>query len=118
MNDTHTLRRPPKQTPTLYSQDGLGENALAFAHYFLPGSGADWYITEYNPAEDIAFGWAEIVPGCGEWGYISIAELEEISLPLVIDLGGEKLKSKYLMRVELDLYWNVRPMREVLANRQ
>lgn len=118
MNDAHTLRRPPKHTPSLYSQEELGENALSFAHYFLPGSGADWYITEYNPAEDIAFGWAEIIPGCGEWGYVSISELEQLSVPLVIDLGGEKLKSKYELKVELDLHWNVRPMREVLANRQ
>jgi hypothetical protein len=117
MNNTHTLSRPAESTPLLREQDELGENALVYAHYFLPGTGADWYVTEYDPIEDIIFGWAEVVPECGEWGYTSMSELEQISLPMKIRVGNEILISKYTMKVELDLHWNVRTMREVLAER-
>ena len=30
----------------LYSQDGKGNDAVAIAKFFLPGSGFTWYVTE------------------------------------------------------------------------
>lgn len=117
MNKAHTLRRPPKQTPVLYAQEGLGDRAMVYAHYFLPGTGADWYVTEYDPEEDIIFGWAELIPGCGEWGYTSVAEIERLTLrvPMMDLSGGQKFHLP--SAVELDRHWEVRTMREALANR-
>ena len=78
----------------------IGDDShVAFLHYFM--GGADWYILEKdtgNEGQIQAFGWAEILPGCGEYGYISIKE--------ITDAGAE-----------LDLYWTPKPMAEVLRCR-
>lgn len=73
--------------PKTYGQDGKGDQAIAYLHYFM--GGADWYITEADSDEDQegqhqAFGWADLGHGCGELGYISIVEL--IRLNVEIDL--------------------------------
>lgn len=72
------LRRPPKATPALYAQDGKGYDAIVYAHYFMGGS--DWFVTEYSPEEDMAFGWACLNGDrqMAELGYVSIAELESV----------------------------------------
>ena len=47
-------------------------------HFFM--GGCDWYIAEYGPAEDIAWGFV-ILNGDhqnSEWGYISLAELRKV----------------------------------------
>ncbi len=49
---------------------------IVVAHFFDPCSKANWYVTAYIPEERVIFGWAEVIPGCGEWGYTSIDELE------------------------------------------
>ena len=118
MNTKYKLSRPPKETPALYEQENCGESAVVYAHYFLPGTGADWYVTEYCPERELIFGWAEILKGCGEWGYTSLAELEVIELPLLIEYNGKKFKCKIPMRVERDLNWTARTMREILASRK
>ena len=65
----HTINTMPKT----YEQDGKGDDAVAYLHYFI--GGADWYITEKDMEEEQhqAFGLASIQ--CVELGYISIVEL-------------------------------------------
>lgn len=60
--------------PETYGQDGKGDAAIAYLHYFM--GGMDWYITEKDmEAEQLqAFGLADLGHG-GELGYISIVEL-------------------------------------------
>lgn len=63
--------------PVTYAQDGLGESALAYLHYFHGGS--DWYITEKDVVDGVtqAYGYA-VLNGdheLAECGYISITEL-------------------------------------------
>lgn len=98
------VRTMPKTGET----DGLGENAIVHLHYFY--GGADWFITEKDMGspddapEDVgkqfqAFGWAEILPDCGEYGYISIEE--------VCDAGAE-----------LDLYWKPKTVAEAIKERK
>ena len=63
--------------PKTYEQDGKGNRATAYLHYFLNDS--DWYITEKDMDGGIkqAYGYA-VLSGddqCAECGYISIAEL-------------------------------------------
>lgn len=72
--------------PQSYETDGQGDKAIAHLHYF--SSSADWFITEKDQQGGVnqAFGLADLGYG-GEVGYISIAELTNIS------------------RVELDLHW-------------
>lgn len=79
--------------PKTYGQDGMGDKAIAYLHYFK-GAG-DWHITEKDmEAEQLqAFGLANLGQG-GELGYISIQEL--------IGAG-----------VELDLYWEPKTIGEI-----
>ena len=79
--------------PEVYEQDGLGDQAIVYLHYFTGSQ--DWYITERDTSEEQhqAFGLADFGDG-GELGYISIAEL--------IKHG-----------VELDLYWKPRTLAEI-----
>lgn len=74
-----TLARPTN-APAAYSQDGLGYDAIVHARYYVPGHIAVWFVTEYDADYDEIFGWAEIIPGCGELGYTSLAELEASGL--------------------------------------
>jgi hypothetical protein len=82
-----SIEKQIKAMPETYGQDGMGDKAIAYLHYFK-GSG-DWYITEKDSVEGEpqhqAFGLANLGHG-GEMGYISIDEL---------------IKSG----VELDMYW-------------
>lgn len=70
--------------PETYGQDGKGDDAIAYLHYF--NSGSDWYITEkdMNGGINQAFGYA-ILNGdhqSAECGYISIAELTNFGVEL------------------------------------
>jgi hypothetical protein len=63
-----------KTMPKTYDQDGKGDQAVAYLHYFT--GGADFWITEKDKAGDgteQAFGLAKIHEA--ELGYISIAEI-------------------------------------------
>jgi hypothetical protein len=87
--------------PKTYEQDGKGEDAIVFLHYFK-GS-ADFYITEKDSDPDgdgqiQAFGLADLFRDGGEMGYISIVELMECG-------------------VEMDLFWTPKTLREVRAAR-
>jgi hypothetical protein len=71
--------------PVTYEQDGKGDKAIAFLHYFR--GNMDWYITEKDKGspEDQrqvqAFGLADLGYG-RELGYISIVELLENQIEL------------------------------------
>lgn len=85
--------------PKTYDQEGCGDGAVAYLHYFK--GGCDWYITEKDAAADgqhQAFGWADLGHG-GELGYISIVEL--------IANG-----------VELDLYFSPATLGEIFARKK
>ncbi len=83
--------------PKIYEQDGKGDEAIVTLHYFR--GNADWYITEKDSVAGEpqlqAFGFADLGdPQNAELGYISIDDL---------------IKNK----VELDLYFTPRTLREV-----
>jgi len=84
--------------PAIMETDGIPlAEKIVHLHYFV--GGADWFITELDPATGEAFGWAEIVSGGGEWGYVSLPELATLTVgPLV---------------VERDLHWSPKPCGEV-----
>ncbi len=77
--------------PKVYEQDGKGDAAIVYLHYFL-GS-YHWFITEKDTdkSQNQAFGWADLA--CGEFGYISLAELKKTG-------------------AELDLYWEPKTLGE------
>jgi hypothetical protein len=95
-----SLQRPSSDTPTIAKQENLGDDAIVHAHYFV-GS-CDWWVTEYDPDDDLAFGFVNLGdPGNAELGYISLAELEAVRAP--IRLNGRRLDA--VLPVEFDAYW-------------
>lgn len=89
--------------PPIYGQDGKGDEAIAYLHYFA--GGCDWYITEKDVDDPYcehpiiteqyqAFGLARLNGNTqnAEVGYIPITEL--------IKIGA----------VELDLHWTPKPL--------
>ena len=85
--------------PKTYGQDGMGDEAVAYLHYFK--NGADWYITERDMEDEQlqAFGLADLFGDGGELGYISIEELKSVG-------------------AEFDLYWTPKTLRRVSSNRR
>lgn len=82
--------------PVTYEQDGMGDNAIAYLHYF--SGNANWYITEADMINGTtqAFGYADLGFG-GEYGYIGINQL--VAQP----------------SIELDLHWAPISIAEIKA---
>lgn len=58
------------------------KDPLVICKFFNPCGAATWYAVAYYPEENICFGYvADLVPGCDEWGYFSIDELEAVRVP-------------------------------------
>ena len=83
--------RELKALPPLLSQDGKGMDAIALVHYFY--GGYDFWATEFDPETGEFFGLARLFET--ELGYASAQEW--------ISTG----------RIERDLYWTPKPLREV-----
>lgn len=69
---------------------------LVIAKFFTPSGEATWFATEYYPEDNTCFGYVQGLspqPHDDEWGYFSIAELEEIRV------------SPFGLPIERDLYW-------------
>jgi hypothetical protein len=75
-------------------------NPIVVAHFFDPCGMANWFVTAYYPEDREIFGWAEVIPGGGEWGYSSLDELETYNG--ILNIG-----------VERDLYWQEKRAKEV-----
>jgi hypothetical protein len=106
--------------PKTYEQDGKGDQAIAYLHYFR-GSG-DWYITEKDMEDGVtqAFGLADLGQG-GELGYISITELVKAGVELDLHFepktlaaikggsgsGGVKNKAAEILNVLEGYGWTV-----------
>ena len=89
-----------KVIPQLYSQDGKGDKAIAYAKFFTPWSSWTWYATEFD-GEDIFFG---LVVGLEiELGYFSLKELSEVAGPCG-------------MKIERDLYFTPKSLSELRKN--
>ena len=65
-----------KAVPKLRSQDGKGDEAKVYAKFFTPDSSWTWYMTEFDPETQIAFG---LVAGHEvEIGYFDLNELRKV----------------------------------------
>jgi hypothetical protein len=96
---THDYILKSSKIPALYSQSEKGSDAIVHVKLFTPDSNWTWYLTEYDPADRLAFGLCVFFVEA-EMGYVSLAELETVRGPMGL-------------RVERDLYWTPRPLREV-----
>jgi len=90
-----------KQVKTrLYGGDKIPvADKVVTGHLFV--CACDWYITEYDPNEDMAFGFCHIGNDQGaEWGYVSIAELRQA-------------RYRGVFRPEWDRYWDAKKASEI-----
>ncbi|MCU7801034.1 MAG: hypothetical protein KZQ70_13080 [gamma proteobacterium symbiont of Lucinoma myriamae] len=71
-----------KGMPVTYEQDGKGENAIAYLHYFK--GNYDAYITEKDIEDEQlqARGWSKFYGNNFEDGYISLVELIDSQIEL------------------------------------
>lgn len=86
--------------PPLYATESTPlPDKVVWIHYFA--GACDWYVMEYDPAEGLAFGWADLGdPQNAELGYMTLGELRDLlvmtreGLPVVVgrDLGWEPVR--------------------------
>lgn len=74
-------------------------NPLIVAKFFDPCGSGTWYILEYDPEENLAFGFVTGLKN-DELGFIELKEIESIVRP-----GG--------LTIERDLYWKPKPLSEI-----
>lgn len=101
MNVHHKLAIRCKQYP-LYSQENVSD-PIVCAKLFFPSGAATWYVTEYNPATCVAFGYV-VGLGTDEWGYFSIDELFRI-------------KAAGVFSIEVDLHFKPTPASQLGISR-
>jgi len=89
--------------PALYSQESV-KDPMVRIKLFTPWTGWTWLLTEYDPAENLAFGFAynSAMPDCAELGYIDIGELESVRGP-------------FGLRIERDIHWTPMPLSQAKA---
>ncbi len=97
MNIHEELTKRCERYP-LYSQENASDPVVC-ARLFFPAGAATWYITEYNPATRLAFGYV-VGLGTDEWGYISISELAAVRLAgafaIEVDLHFQPMRASEL----------------------
>lgn len=81
--------------PPLYSQENV-KDPIVQVKFFHPMSSWTWYAIEYDPKEQLFFGWS---PEDNEMGYASYEELSQVK---VRGLG-----------IERDLYFTPKPLSQV-----
>lgn len=93
--------------PHLYEQDGNSDPTV-FAHIY--STSGDWYITELDKEEEIAFGWVRLaaMPECAELGYFSITELDQMA-----EMFKQNPIKHWRLLIELDLHWQPKPLSQV-----
>lgn len=79
-----------------YQDDPVGdtplEDQMVLAKFFYPAGHATWFLTCMDPEDRRIMTWAKLQPGCGEWGWSSLDEIEAF-------VGSRGLK------IERDLYF-------------
>ena len=63
------------------------EEKVIIAKFFNPTGAGTWYATEYDPEEEIFFGYVSIFGDYNdEWGYFSLLELQNLQLPMGLSI--------------------------------
>jgi len=79
---------------------GKSVGHIAQVKFFNPCGFATWFASEFD-GNDTFYGWAILHPGCGEYGYFSLSELQ--SVKLMAGLG-----------IERDMHFTPCPMPEAI----
>ncbi|QKV90370.1 DUF2958 domain-containing protein [Streptomyces sp. NA02950] len=72
------------QIPPLTETEGTPTHELVVHLHYFTVAGSDWFVTELNPRDGMAFGWARINVPYGEWGLFRLPDLANVSSPFLI----------------------------------
>lgn len=78
------------------------EDPIAIVKLFNPMGAGTWYITEFDPEEELCFGYVELFEG--ELGYFSLKEIREVELP-------------FGMKIERDMHFDPTPLSKIRGER-
>ena len=117
MATKHALKIPTM--PALYDTEKVDANdKIIHARLFALGSAATWLIAEYRPEEKLAYGYSDLYgqgrDGGAEWGYISIAELEELKWPRQRDPNAPDFEFA-IPQVEVDAHFTPKKFSECIG---
>ena len=83
-----------KQIVSLFAKTGdqcQDADPIIVAKFFMPDGGWTWYASEYDPQEEIFFGY--VIGHFPEWGTFALSDLEKVRgalrLPVERDLHFE-----------------------------
>ena len=86
--------------PDLYAQEEVKDPLV---YVVIMCQGAVWLLTELDREKQIAFGWAELFPGGGELGYVSLQEIEELKKKYPVEVK-ELERPKPLSQLKKEMY--------------
>jgi len=68
-----------KRFPAIGEQDGNGDDAVIYAHYWTSFSSFDWWVLEYDPEDGLFYGLVKsnLNYNTLEYGYFSLQEFED-----------------------------------------
>jgi hypothetical protein len=75
------------RVPDLYEQENISDPIV---YLKITCMNAFWLITELDKGKGLAFGYAQIIEGGGELGYISLEELNELRKNYYINVEAVK----------------------------
>lgn len=102
-NSAYVLIPPGHAIPAMYETKSIpAAEKIVHIRLFTPDSSWTWYITEYDPKSDLAFGYAYDAgyPDGAEWGYIPIGEMRTA-------------RGHYGLPVERDLHFSPTPFGKI-----
>src|SRR2546430_17742766 len=98
-----------KRLPKLYAQESVpNTDKTVYVKFFQPWGRWTWWAVEGEQTEDgdvRFFGFVQGLPGCDEWGYFVLSELEAVRGP-----GG--------LRIERDLWFRPAKVSAISALKQ
>lgn len=94
--------------PAFYSTENIPlKEKVILMHFFI--GGCDWYVVEYNPEEQLFFGFANLGDDeMAEWGYFSLKELSELKVEFLEvdrDLHFTPCKASEVEEISLAQCW-------------
>jgi ParB/RepB/Spo0J family partition protein len=90
------------ELPALYSHQHLGDEAVAQVRLHSPNGGQNWYVVEYDPRSEVAFGYIEAADG---------AALDFFNIGVI-----QEYRSQLGLEVQRDVAWTPKTLAEIMNN--
>lgn len=95
--NAHDLRGAVSKLPPFDPEGDSTTQSSPTVKLFTPDGSGTWFLTEYDPENELLFGLCDLGMGFPELGYVSLTELEA-------------LRGVLGLPVEVDLYWGERTL--------